>query len=58
MYRSTGDGTSDATAVYGVADVLEASYKSNVKGFVDVNSSTGYPDRRYPITNSFRDMDN
>ena len=25
MYRSTDDGTSDATAVYGVDDVLEAS---------------------------------
>ena len=25
MYRSTSDGTSDATAVYGVDDVLEAS---------------------------------
>ena len=28
MYRSTGDGTSDATAVYGVDDVLEASYRN------------------------------
>ena len=28
MYRSTGDGTSDATAVYGVADVLEATYRN------------------------------
>jgi len=27
MYRSTSDGTSDATAVYGVDDVLEASYR-------------------------------
>ena len=33
-----------------ITNVIEASYKSNVKGFVDVNSSTGYPDRRYPIT--------
>jgi|TARA_R110001592_G_scaffold60133_4_gene182826 GDP-L-fucose synthase len=33
-----------------ITNVLEASYKSDVKGFVDVNSSTGYPDRRYPIT--------
>ena len=33
-----------------ITNVLEASYKSNVKGFVDINSSTGYPDRRYPIT--------
>ena len=32
-----------------ITNVLEASYKSDVKGFVDVNSSTGYPDRRYPI---------
>ena len=31
MFRSTGDGTSDATAVYGVDDVLEASFRdSNV----------------------------
>ena len=32
-----------------ITNVLEASYKCNVKGFVDLNSSTGYPDRRYPI---------
>jgi len=29
MYRSTSDGTSDATAVYGVDDVLEASYRNS-----------------------------
>ena len=29
MFRSTGDGTSDATAVYGVDDVLEASYRNS-----------------------------
>src|SRR5210317_1856549 len=29
MYRSTADGTSDATAVYGVDDVLEASYRNS-----------------------------
>ncbi len=29
MYRSTGDGTSDATAVYGVDDVLEAVYRNS-----------------------------
>jgi hypothetical protein len=29
MYRSTDDGTSDATAVYGVDDVLEASYRNS-----------------------------
>ena len=28
MYRATGDGTSDATAVYGVDDVLEAVYRN------------------------------
>src|SRR6056300_227870 len=28
MYRSTSDGTSDSTAVYGVDDVLEASYRN------------------------------
>tara|TARA_B100000959_G_scaffold128811_2_gene135152 strand:- start:3960 stop:4985 length:1026 start_codon:yes stop_codon:yes gene_type:complete len=33
-----------------ITNALEASYKSNVKGFLDLNSSTGYPDRRYPIT--------
>ena len=33
-----------------ISNLLESSYKSNVKGFVDINSSTGYPDRRYPIT--------
>ena len=29
MFRSQGDGTSDATAVYGVDDILEASYRDN-----------------------------
>jgi hypothetical protein len=29
MYRSTSDGTSDATAVYGVDDILEASYRNS-----------------------------
>ena len=29
MYRSTADGTSDSTAVYGVDDVLEASYRNS-----------------------------
>ena len=29
MYRATSDGTSDATAVYGVDDVLEASYRAS-----------------------------
>ncbi|NIP30864.1 MAG: hypothetical protein GTO02_13685, partial [Candidatus Dadabacteria bacterium] len=29
MFRSTADGTSDATAVYGVEDVLEASYRNS-----------------------------
>ena len=28
MYRSAADGTSDATAVYGVDDILEASYRN------------------------------
>jgi len=28
MYRSTGDGSSDATAVYGASDILEASYRT------------------------------
>jgi hypothetical protein len=28
MYRSTADGTSDATAVYGIDDILEASYRN------------------------------
>ena len=29
MYRSTADGTSDATAVYGVDDILEAYYRNS-----------------------------
>ena len=33
-----------------ITNVLEASYKCRVKGFLDINSSTGYPDKRYPIT--------
>ena len=43
MFRSTGDGTSDATAVYGVDDVLEASYRnaSNVDSPLQkINRST------------------
>src|SRR5210317_1029490 len=35
MYRSTSDGTSDATAVYGVDDILEAVYRNS--------SSTDFP---------------
>ena len=42
MYRSTSDGTSDATAVYGVDDILEASYRaSNVDTpLTKINRST------------------
>ena len=43
MFRSTGDGTSSATAVYGVDDVLEAVYRnaSNVDSpLTKVNRST------------------
>ena len=29
IYRSTDDGTSDATAIYGVDDILEASYRAS-----------------------------
>ena len=29
MYRSTSDGTSDTTAIYGVDDILEASYRAS-----------------------------
>ena len=29
MYRSTDDGTSDATAIYGVDDILEAAYRNS-----------------------------
>ena len=28
MFRSTSDGTSDATAIYGVDDILEASFRN------------------------------
>ena len=42
MFRSTGDGTSDATAVYGVDDVLEASYRNSNVDFplTKINRST------------------
>jgi len=42
MFRSTADGTSDATAVYGVDDVLEASFRdSNVDTpLTKINRST------------------
>ena len=43
MFRSTGDGTSDATAVYGVDDILEAVYRnsSNVDSpLTKINRST------------------
>ena len=33
-----------------ITNVLDACYQSNIKGFLDLNSSTGYPDKRYPIT--------
>ena len=33
-----------------MTNVLEACYKSNVKKFLDLNSSTGYPDKPYAIT--------
>ena len=43
IYRSTADGTSDATAIYGVDDILEASYRnaSNVDTpLTKINRST------------------
>ena len=43
MFRSTADGTSDATAVYGVDDILEAVYRnaSNVDSpLTKINRST------------------
>ena len=30
-------------------NVLEAAAKCGLKGYLDINSSTGYPDKRYPI---------
>ena len=33
-----------------LGNVLDACNKNGVKKFLDLNSSTGYPDRRYPIT--------
>lgn len=32
-----------------LGNVLDASQRNGVKRFLDLNSSTGYPDRRYPI---------
>ena len=43
IFRSTGDGTSDATAIYGVDDILEAVYRnsSNVDSpLTKINRST------------------
>ena len=44
MYRSTSDGTSDATAVYGVDDILEATYRnaSNVDTSLSKISRSDY----------------
>ena len=36
--------------IHGTANVLEAAAKCKLKGYLDINSSTGYPDRRYPVT--------
>jgi len=33
-----------------VSNLLESCHKSGVKRFVDINSSTGYPNREHPIT--------
>lgn len=33
-----------------LGNVLDACNRTGVKKFLDLNSSTGYPDRRYPIT--------
>jgi len=33
-----------------ITNLLEAAHNNKVKRFVDLNSSTGYPDRRYLIT--------
>ncbi len=33
-----------------LGNVLDACNKNGVEKFLDLNSSTGYPDRRYPIT--------
>jgi len=32
-----------------LGNILDASQRNGVKRFLDLNSSTGYPDRRYPI---------
>lgn len=32
-----------------ISNLLEASYKNGVKRFLDFNSSTGYPNRNYPV---------
>ena len=31
-------------------NILEATSKCGLQGYLDINSSTGYPDRRYPVT--------
>jgi hypothetical protein len=52
MFRSTGDGTSDATAVYGVDDILEAVYRnsSNVDTpLTKINRSTYQAPTQYYV---------
>ena len=36
--------------IHGTANLLEAATKCELKGYLDLNSSTGYPDKRYAIT--------
>jgi GDP-L-fucose synthase len=36
--------------INGIANILEAATKCGIKGYLEIGSSTGYPDRRYPIT--------
>ena len=39
MYRSTDDGTSDATAIYGVDDILECSYRNASSNRYTINKN-------------------
>jgi hypothetical protein len=49
MFRSTDDGTSSATAVYGVDDILEAVYRNSSS--VDY---TSYKNKQIYISRSFK----
>ena len=47
MFRSTSDGTSDATAIYGVDDILEAVYRRSTYQGLSNKTATGTPSQYF-----------